>query len=87
MKRDLERWKEKMTPQEERRIWSKIQGSIRKGKTRRTLWLPRPWLSRAVAAAAAVAVAVAIWQADLLEPEKTLKRLGRAERQTAEEQA
>ncbi len=74
MKKDLERWKEKMTPEEERRVWSKMQDSVRKGRSRRTSWPARPWLSRTVAAAAAVAIAVAVWQADLLEPEKAMDK-------------
>lgn len=73
MKRDLEKWKDELTPDEERRIWSKMRKTLREGETRRTSWRPRWWLSTATVTAAAALVAVAIWHADLLEPDKALK--------------
>ncbi len=73
MKRDLEKWKDELTPDEERRIWSKMRETLREGEIRRTSWRPRWWLSTATVTAAAALVAVAIWHADLLEPDKALK--------------
>jgi Ca-activated chloride channel family protein len=70
MKKDLERFKDKMTPEEERLVWSKMKDGLRKGKTGRTSWFPRLWVSRVVYAGAAAAVAIVIWQTGLLTPDK-----------------
>ncbi len=73
MKKDLERFGDKLTPEEERRIWTKMKGSLRGEKSRRSAWRPRLWLTTATVAAAAALVVVAIWQADLLRPDKVTK--------------
>lgn len=69
MKRDLERFKDKMTPEEERHVWSKMRDGLGKGEPGRASWFPRLWLGRVVAAGAAAAVAVVIWQTGLLTPD------------------
>jgi Ca-activated chloride channel family protein len=61
MKRDLERWRDKLTPEEERRVWSKMRAALHKRSSRQRLWLLRPWVTSTAAVAAALAIA--IWQA------------------------
>jgi Ca-activated chloride channel family protein len=73
MKRDLERFGDKLTPDEERRIWAKMRGALREGKSRGPAWRPRPWLTTATVAAAAALLVVAIWQADLLKPHRVIE--------------
>lgn len=73
MKKDLERFKDKMTPEEERLVWSKMKDSLRAEKTGRTSWFPRLWLNRVVYAGAAAAVALVIWQTGLLSPDHAAK--------------
>jgi Ca-activated chloride channel family protein len=66
MKRDLDRWGDKLTPDEERRIWSKMKSALRESKSvdsaRARPWILRPWVTSAAVAAAAVVVVVAVWK-------------------------
>jgi len=71
MKRDLERWRDKLTPEEERRIWSRMRGALRESGQREK---PRSlvfWLRPAAVVAVAALAAVVIWQTDLLTPDRT----------------
>jgi Ca-activated chloride channel family protein len=72
MKRDLERFGDKLTPDEERRIWTKMRGALREGRSRGPAWRPRAWLATATVAAAAALLVVAIWLADLLKPDRAI---------------
>jgi Ca-activated chloride channel family protein len=66
MKRDLEHWGDKLSPDEERRIWSKMKSALREPEsvegTRTRRWTLRPWVTSAAVAAAAVVVVVALWR-------------------------
>jgi len=66
MRRDLERWGDKLSPDEERRIWSKMKSALRETESvdgeRTRRWALRPWVTSAAVAAAAVVVVVALWR-------------------------
>jgi len=79
MKKDLERYRDRMTQDEERRVWAKMKEELRGERRRGWIWAPRPWLPRVAVAAAAVLAAAVIWHGDLLDPDKALKM----ERKTA----
>lgn len=62
MKRDLDRFGEKMTPAEERQVWSRMRDEIR-GRERGEGRHPVAWLGRVALAAGMAVLAFAIWRA------------------------
>lgn len=67
MKRELNRWSEKLTPEEDRMIWSRVRAALRKGRTGRdrrssARFLVTSWPGRLALTAALALLAIVIWR-------------------------
>ncbi|MBU1702627.1 MAG: von Willebrand factor type A domain-containing protein [Candidatus Eisenbacteria bacterium] len=72
MKRDLDRYKDKLTPEEERRIWGRMRSALHEDRDEDKSWRLGLWLSRAAIVAGTAMLAVAIWRAGSPPPNTTL---------------
>ncbi|MBD3334507.1 MAG: hypothetical protein GF355_03240, partial [Candidatus Eisenbacteria bacterium] len=63
MKRDLERGREQMTPEEEHRVWNRLRASLPEDRDARRGWSPAGWIGRLAVVGGTAMLAVAIWRA------------------------